>query len=420
MNAGAESNRKPQRLAGWHYAVLLLAIVVSWLLMKATGRFELDLEPDSASYLEFDWSSWHSIFSGIRTPGYPLFIEVVERLSSREAIPYAQWGIGILAGLMFGYGLLRVGFESRSAVVCCAVLFFSRSLWDMSSTVASDSLAISLAILAMGCFLVTMIERPVLWAWGLLAVLTMAAYLVRPAFLFMLVLWPTLGPWIHLWVYRRSWITTFRRLLVYSALTFGCFFGYCGLRMMVVGEFGFVSFAGYNLIGISGQYLKEDEVERLPEDLQELARRMIANRVHIDDYSPPDTFETMVFLYNATIWKTAVPAAESLYGNDTVQVNQKLKELAAELIRMHPQEYRRWLVSNAKYDLDQVMTLTISDLGVRLSLVLFFVTAVVSLIWPKCGRFRLSSQGTRSDQVWFEFQWLFWMAIVFALGRDFW
>ncbi len=148
---------------------------------------------------------------------------------------------------------------------------------------------------------------------GIARRVTMAAYLVRPAFLFMLVLWPTLGPWMHLWVYRRSWITTFRRLLLYSVLTFGCFFGYCGLRMMVVGEFGFVSFAGYNLIGISGQYLTDSEVERLPEDLQELARRMIANRIHIDDYSPPDTFETMVFLYNATIGRRLYGSREPLW-----------------------------------------------------------------------------------------------------------
>lgn len=398
-----------------HWAGCLLAISISFGMLKWTGRLDAKFEPDSQAYLQHDWSSWQNALSGIRTPGYPAFLWLVTSIADPSAIPLAHWIAGVTAGSIFIWGLLMVGFRPGPALAAGSVLFVSRSLWDMGSAVASDSLAITCSVAATGVFFGTLALPSRRRYWIALGVLTLTTYLIRPAFLFLIVLWPTLGPWLRYGLFDRSWTQAIQKWIAYTALTVGIFLGYCAFRWTMTGEFGLVSFGGYNLIGVSGQYLDEADIEGLPEQYRELARRMIARRVDIDDYRPPDTFETMVYLYNATVWKSAVPAAESLYGQDVARINQELKGLAGQLVRSHPREYRNWLLSNARYDVEQVVTLTATDLGTRLALI-GFVIAVLYSFW-----FNQSRQGKAAildaRPMRFELQMLFWTACVFALGK---
>ncbi|MFN9978053.1 MAG: hypothetical protein ACK58T_49910, partial [Phycisphaerae bacterium] len=54
--------------------------------------------------------------------------------------------------------------------------------------------------------------------------------------------------------------------------------GYSMLRYSVTGHFGVVSFGGYNVAGIAGQFLVKDDIPLLSPDLQQMATEAIERR----------------------------------------------------------------------------------------------------------------------------------------------
>ncbi len=257
-----------------------------------------------------------------------------------------------------------------------------------------------------------------------LSIVTFLAYFVRPAFLFLVVLWPTLGPWLTYFLYRQNLRVTGRTLVIYLLVVLLPLTAYAALRRSVMGEFGVVSFTGYNLIGVSGQFLTSEDVSNLPEECRSLAQGTIDRRVNIDNYSPPVRFETMVFLFNATVWKSAAPAAEALYGSDTSRSNRELLQLATELIRLHPDQYRNWLIANAQHAIDQWLKLMATDVGTRLVLLtgvafMFFTLLARRFRW-RCLICDTQDNGTLNRSVdggvGFEVALLFWTMMVYSLG----
>jgi hypothetical protein len=137
------------------------------------------------------------------------------------------------------------------------------------------------------------------------------------------------------------------------------------LRLASIGEFGFVSFAGYNLIGITGQYLEPADIPKLPEEVRELAYEIIANRDGMDDYAPPETYEATVHLFNPTVWRMADPAAKKLLGDDTALCNRRLRQLAIASFQLHRPQYAHWLLHNSRSMLDQLLRNACSDLSAK-------------------------------------------------------
>ncbi len=127
------------------------------------------------------------------------------------------------------------------------------------------------------------------------------------------------------------------------------FLAYCTLRLGVTGRFGVVSFGGYNLIGVAGQFVDETNVNELPEELQPLVLAALEKRSALDPamISMPDAdrlnYLRMETNYDTTIWHVFTPAAEQHYGGDDDVQNSQLRRLAVEIIRVHPQDYAIWL-----------------------------------------------------------------------------
>jgi len=176
-------------------------------------------------------------------------------------------------------------------------------------------------------------------------------WLVRPVMLFLVPLVCVAAPLFELRTRgsAATWAGLARFALVSAAIVILPLVAWCGLRWQAVGKFGVVSFGGYNLIGITGQFLDEALVAELPEHLRPLVQSALQRRQSLPpgEIPLPDDpllrYSRMEVNYDVTIWKVFVPASQELYGNDAVQVNSRLRELGVAIARLRPEWYGVWL-----------------------------------------------------------------------------
>ena len=128
--------------------VPLAASLLMFVFLEITGRHQVRVEPDSQDYIEYSFVSLPAMLSGIRTPGYPIFVAFAKRTFGLHAIPYFHWFAYSSAVVLFFFGLRRVGVRTSTSAMCCGAMMFSTSLTDLGPAVLSDSLAISLAVAA--------------------------------------------------------------------------------------------------------------------------------------------------------------------------------------------------------------------------------------------------------------------------------
>lgn len=366
-------------------------------------------------------------------------------------IPFLHFGMMMLAVVLLYIGLTSIGFRPWAAAASVVPLCFSRGLWDFGARIGSDALGIAMGIGCVSFFLMaiskyaprrstnhslTQSSSPsslhgppprntniIIRGWIGLGGLTLATILVRPAYLFLIPLWPVLAITILPFFWSRTWkdaILVALKLLLISAIPL---LAYCAIRWTVVHEFGLVSFAGYNLIGITGQYVDSSDVNNLPERSRELAQRLIEVRESEGFRPSPHDYRCMVDLYNKTAWETAAPASVAIYGNDTKRANQALQSLAISSLLLHPNEYVFWLRSNGWSMLQQLVRGAVMDVGSRISLCLLVlwgcIRAVQRMLWPK-PRGVLNNKPTHDrfpSNSTFELGTLVWISVVFAAAK---
>lgn len=432
-------------------AAILIAIAFSGTLLAGTGRWIPITEPDSASYIDFDWSSLKQILSGIRTPLYPAFVQLARSTMGISAIPFLHFAMMMLAVVLFYTGLTSIGFRPWTAAASAAPLCFSRGLWDFGARIGSDALGIAMSIGCVSFFLMAISKysprcsatqpptqgptqsshQPKLAenniipisGWIGLGCLTLATILVRPAYLFLIPLWPVLAITLLPFIWGRTWKEAIQTAIKMSLISVLPLLSYCAIRWTVVQEFGLVSFAGYNLIGITGQYVDSSDVYDLPEGSRELAQRLIEFREEAGYHPSPYDYRSMVDLYNKTAWELAAPASETIYGTDTKQSNQALQRLAMSSLFLHPREYIFWFRSNAWSMFQQLVRGAIMDVGSRISLCLLAlwggIIAIQRVSNPKqYGAHRNQPPNTNSFRIAsFEFGTLVWISVLFAAAK---
>jgi len=91
----------------------------------------------------------------------------------------------------------------------------------------------------------------------------------------------------------------------------------------------------------------------------------------------------MVRLYNATVWKTAAPACEEIFGSDVEASNRTLKSLALQSLNFHRREYFSWLLNNGKSMVEQLLRGTLVDCGSRLALFVLGMVVFVQALIPR-------------------------------------
>ena len=341
-----------RRYVPWQVLVSLILVAAG--VLSAGGRFTAETVNDTPSYADFDFSTWSSALGQMRSPGYPLLLAAVRAITGNYAampvVHFLLFGAGVA---LLHAGLLAQGFSRAASPWIAGATLAAMILSNYVATLATDTTAAAFGLAACGTLLVwTSVPRSAA-AWALLLTLAVvAAWLVRPTMLSLVPFVCICGPLLEL---RRLGHTATLgglawRFAMCAAITVTPVLVWCGLRYSVVGKFGVVSFGGYNLIGLAGQFLDDDLLPRLPHDLQPLAKAALERRASL----PQDSIqlaETSVLRYSRieanydlTIWKCFAPAAEELYGRDATVLNSRLKDLALAVLRLRPGWYATWIL----------------------------------------------------------------------------
>ncbi len=312
--------------------------------------------PDSASYLQFDWS-FPGFLHGNRTIGYPAFLKIVQAMDPRlVSLSILQLWIHLLAVFFFALGLgsLRV---SRMMVLCIATpLLYSPAIRTSYSYLLSDSLACSLSVLTLSMAMVVVRYPSKRSLWGVLAFLLAATYLVRPAYLFLIAFIPAAILFLGvIRLGRRRFKLLSKFFLIHAVLACaGPFILICSLRLAVVGEFGLVSFGGYNIIGLAAQFLNPEDIPRLPVELRPLSEEIVLEQrkrrlIQVNEtgsrvMSPHEIMSN----YNIYIHQISVPYLVQL-GMQPPEINLVLGRLSRVLLRLHRHDYGQcdWIYSLA-------------------------------------------------------------------------
>jgi hypothetical protein len=339
---------------------LLLAL---W--MWSSGRLVPQIETDTRSYLDVPLESLSAALSAIRTLGYPLFLRTVTRLSGGVgAVPSAHLVVHVASVFAFGLGLRRAGLDRAIATAAASAVLWSKGAFEYIPVVLGDSLGLSLAVAAIGLLLCTLpaTRRGVHWVG--LTILVALAYHVRPAYLFLVPLIPLLGMLLHRSVIAsnaQQYSGTLRFGIRLAAASCLPLLAWCGLRWLVVGHFGLVSFGGYNLVGIAGQFVDEPLVGELPGELQPVAARILEIRERTPGWEPPRDYYAMERMFNVTVWTICVPAVRESVSEDPVRVNRTISALCREVLLRRPAAYLRWLSWALREGLTAILFLSLTN-----------------------------------------------------------
>lgn len=329
------------RILGSPMTFLLLqgSLIFTWVSLRygVVGRFT---NVDSWTYFQFTWEGLAQTLEQPRTFGYPLFLQLYHAISPNLYLfPQLQVALFVCAVLFFYTSLRSYGFAKWTAFVAASPLFYATLLREHAVWVMSEVLAGALVIATVGLtFRACGATRP-WWVWIGSALALFLTYQVRPAYVFLILLVPGLLAVLGaLRVAGERPYPSLKRIvgtgLAVSVLPFLAF---CSLRYGAVGDFGVVSYGGYNLMSITTQFMTNDMVSGFDEDLRPLARAIIEERdkrgIGVEPgrlHVPLDRFGDLAVYYS---WELFGPLALKYRQGDDIDI-QNLKLGGAETYRM--------------------------------------------------------------------------------------
>ena len=272
-------------------------------------------------------------------------------------------------------------------------MFCNRTLWEFGNLVGADLLALSASVVCIG-FTFLVAERATSVArWLLLGASVFAAYMVRGDYLFLILLVPCLIPFLA--SFRRAAsdrMISLKKLAVAAMIVCAVpFLAYCTVRYMYVKHFGLVARGEQAAVVIATQFLKEEDVKRLDQDLQPLALAILARRKPLDS-----EFPKRGPMYPMTIWpdisymymnRVTVPAQLDFLGvkgpHDNVLVHEMpggqesrlagmLRRLSMATIMLHPREHLQYYLKSMMYGIS--FALFVEGAVMTPLLLLFFAT----------------------------------------------
>jgi hypothetical protein len=294
---------------------------------------------------------------------------------SFERVPAAQFLLYCLAVGIFYRGLLAVQNGEIRCALIAGTLLYSSVLFHFVNEIGTDAPAAAGAIAILGFVLMRVGGQSGLLTLLAISITTFLTWLTRPAYLFLIPLVPSVcilagkkpdadSPRTSRW----------RPGLEIIAAALLPVLAYCTLQWFVVGRFAVVSFGGYNLVGISGQFLDEETLNELPEHLKPLARKALEKRGQMQDQLAMPEAHRLNYLrmeqqYDDHIWRIFVPAAEEVLGEESnALINTQLRETATALIFARPRDYLIWLAKAFRRGMETL----VSDVVLNpVSLVLF-------------------------------------------------
>lgn len=367
LDAARESlpaaRRTPHVLA-W----LIVPMLLATLIFVATGRLSSpEYRPDTESYLEVARNGvfTKSALQSPRTFGYPLFLQLVEAaFGSLSIVPVLHWA-GLCAAIaFFAFALLHIGAPPLLCMTLTSPLFFSDVAAAYLPVLLTEVPSLALAVASMAAVVLAAHEPSRGRWWAILAATVFLAYQIRPAYLFLIAAVPLIVLLLDPLLCHNQDRRPARWRIAATAATAVAmpFLGFCSLRLILVGHFGLVSFAGTNVVGVAGTILNEAMLPQLSPNVRGLAEAMLQIRASSElqevaqarqaswdqtvrrrfGLDLPD-YETMHRLYDPTIHQVAYPAARRIYGDDQVAANRAFSDLSREILTLRPITYAAWV-----------------------------------------------------------------------------
>jgi hypothetical protein len=344
---------------------LALQLAATVLAAGGCGLWKVEIAADTESYVLASRAPWVEAMAGPRTLGYPLLLRAVAVVSpDYHLMPFVH--LAMLAGavFLFDFSLRRFGVSPwASLTISSAVIYAVLPRRTAVAILLTDFPAMTVAVATVACLLWVVAERRRILPWlGLTACLA-AAYHIRPAYLFLVPLVPCLGVvFAFLWSKGRasplSWKGLSAGLLAAASLPL---LGYCLLRLKMVGDFGLVSFAGYNLSGLAVELLDEPMIDgELSPRFRPLARAIMAERRRLGvtpAFGPGLRVSLQQYEANfsGSIYHVAVPMARRVFGSDPVVCNREMARFSREVIGLRKGRYLLWAAESFPRALTKIL-----------------------------------------------------------------
>lgn len=335
---------------------ILGAACFVWFDVIVTGDPRIRVNPDSDTYLWFDFSSLTTMLLSIRTLGYPVMLRFFWEITDNiDYLPYFQLALFLLAGLIYFSAIsLFTGSKWLGALASMPV-YFSPFVVDYFNIVSGDIVGCALMICTISMLILSAGKFRIIWLF-LLTIFLLMTYQVRPVYLFLIPLVPIL--YLVLSYVKHGAEGIFGKFSVVIGVCIVPFLAFCLLRLIVVGHFGLVSFGGYNVVGITASMIRPELIEQLDGVNKEIAEdiflerssrgyRSVQEKMAVQD---PDLFEQWEKEYAVNIYTIAVPIMRARIlpeqderGSAKV-VNELMMGLSREILLLEPYSYARWLV----------------------------------------------------------------------------
>lgn len=353
-------------------ALFLLQAVMLGLLLGAVGQLTPLPQPDTLSYERTWGSSWTGMLSQPRTPGYGLFLKWARVLDETDRYtPLLQYGCHVLACGLFWQGLRGCAQAELSCLAAASSLLYANICWRYGNYLTPDLLAASTAVAACGSLLLMQRTRLTAGGVALLGLLVTACWLLRPAYLFLVVFVPVCDQLLRWYLSIGTWAEASRRLIILSLICVAPLILWCGWRWRLVGSFRPVAFGGNHLAALLCNFADERDTPKLSAELQplwteiqrhrrELEAALIEERPLAEWFvnqrpglleearrngytaAPSSSYAVSEARFVMDVWDLCTAVAEVRYDRNWLVVDRQLGQLGNELQRLHWREYCIW------------------------------------------------------------------------------
>lgn len=362
MTTAPGTRSRLSRLIRLPLLYLLLQIGLSAIALDVNGRLVPEHRPDTRSYERASKARTLEVaLRQHRTVGYPTFLRTMRAVGGRGHLLLIP---KVHAALFFGAVVLcwfavRDWTGSGWVALAAATPLTWPPVFLLVPKLLPDLLASALAIMAISLLLM-LVRKPGSWPrWGLLTVLVILSYQVRPAYLFMIPWIPLMGWCLRICREGRPKLSHLRWAIGLGLATLLPFLVFASTRRALVGHFGLVAFSGWNLIGITASLLDDEVIETLPADTRELAARILAQRSARgwQPLSLDGDIRIWQAQYLSNNWEFAINQArrrETKYAREAkrrgevrrfrdIEVNDTLMAISRGAIRQRPRQYFKWV-----------------------------------------------------------------------------
>lgn len=234
----------------WTSAIFVIVLGVN--LLCASPKLVPSLYPDSGSYqgVADQISNHQKLYLEVRTPGYPFFLSIVEKLFTPKGIVIIQSLFAALAAVVLLRLLVFVIHSAKWSAVWTIVFMTEYGVTSWQGIVLTESLSISLLIFWLYAQLVTIKIIPNRFQkfFPLVALgLDISLIMLRPAFVYLPVLW-YLGL-IFLKFLKIPQAFPIRKIIISLTIVLLFILGYSGMIEARYGHFELTMVSRLNRLG---------------------------------------------------------------------------------------------------------------------------------------------------------------------------